>query len=61
MAATHSASTIEGVGSLRVEYDPYGEISKVESDEGHAMALRVTQAFQRLLSIVKPAGVNLGI
>ena len=29
--------------------------------EVHKMALKVTQAFQSLLSIVKPAGVNLNL
>lgn len=51
--------TMDKVGKINVEYDNYGEIKKVESKDGHRMALQVTQAFQSLLSIVKPAGVNL--
>ncbi len=50
-----------GVGKINVSYDNYGEIKKVESKAGHRMALQVTQAFQSLLSIVKPAGVNLNL
>jgi YD repeat-containing protein len=49
------------VGKINVKYDNYGEILKVESKAGHRMALQVTQAFQSLLAIVKPAGVNLNL
>jgi hypothetical protein len=52
---------MEKVGKINVAYDNYGEIKKVVSDAGHKMALQVTQAFQNLLSIVKPAGVNLNM
>jgi YD repeat-containing protein len=52
---------MEKIGKINVAYDNYGEIKKVESSAGHKMALQVTQAFQNLLSIVKPAGVNLNI
>lgn len=48
-----------GVGEIDVQYDDFGEITKVESEQGSKMALRVTQAFQQLLDLVKPAGVNL--
>lgn len=47
------------VGKINVVYDDYGEIKKVDSKAGHKMALQVTEAFQSLLAIVKPAGVNL--
>jgi YD repeat-containing protein len=50
-----------GIGSIQVDYDNYGEIKNVNSKEGHKMALKVTQAFQSLLAIVKPAGVNLNL
>ncbi len=49
------------VGKIFVSYDNYGDINKVDSKAGHKMALQVTQAFQSLLTIVKPAGVNLSI
>lgn len=49
------------VGTINVAYDNYGEIKKVESKSGNKMALQVTQAFQSLLTIVKPAGVNLNL
>jgi predicted RecB family endonuclease len=52
---------MEKVGVINVAYDNYGEIKKVESKAGAKMALQVTQAFQSLLSIVKPAGVNLNM
>jgi YD repeat-containing protein len=52
---------MENVGKINVSYDNYGEIKKVDSKEGPKMAMRVTQAFQQLLSIVGPAGVNLGL
>lgn len=49
------------IGKIQVAYDNYGEIKRVESKQGHKMALQVTQAFQNLLAIVKPAGVNLSL
>lgn len=52
---------IDGVGAINVTYDKWGEIERVESDDGHSMALQVTQAFQDLLALVKPAGVNLNM
>ena len=55
------AIEIEGEGKIDVTYDKYGEIERVDSEDGHSMALKVTQAFQNLLAIVKPSGVNLGM
>lgn len=52
---------MQKVGKINVQYDNYGEIKSVKSDQGHKMALQVTQAFQNLLAIVKPAGVNLNM
>jgi len=52
---------MDKVGKINVTYDNYGEIKNVESKQGSKMAIQVTQAFQNLLSIVKPAGVNLNI
>jgi YD repeat-containing protein len=52
---------MENVGKINVAYDNYGEIKKVESAAGHSMAMQVTEAFQNLLNIVKPAGVNLNM
>lgn len=52
---------MSNVGEITVRYDNYGDIKRVESKAGHKMALQVTQAFQNLLAIVKPAGVNLNM
>lgn len=52
---------MEKIGKINVMYDNYGSIKKVESKQGQKMALQVTRAFQNLLSIVKPAGVNLNL
>lgn len=52
---------IEKLGKINIAYDNYGEIKKVESKAGHKMAVQVTQAFQNLLAIVKPAGVSLSL
>lgn len=52
---------ILGTGAIDVEYDASGEIENVESDAGHAMALRVTQSFQALLSLVQPAGIDFSL
>ncbi|WP_026776129.1 DUF6531 domain-containing protein [Polaribacter sp. Hel_I_88] len=52
---------MKDAGSINVTYDDAGEIERVSSDDGHKMALKVTQAFQNLLALLKPSGVNLGI
>ncbi|MEE9408424.1 MAG: DUF6531 domain-containing protein [Polaribacter sp.] len=49
---------MKDVGAINVTYDEYGEIERVASEDGHKMALQVTQAFQNLLALVKPSGVN---
>ena len=53
-----SKITVSGKGSITVEYDNYGEISKVESPEGSKVSLAVTQAMQALLSRTKPKGID---
>lgn len=53
--------SMQGVGKINVAYDNYGEILNVESESGPQMAMKVTQAFQSLLAIVRPAGVNLSL
>lgn len=52
---------LEGVGKINVVYDNNGDIKKVDSAKGPEMAMQVTESFQNLLAIVKPAGVSLGI
>ncbi|WP_405563779.1 DUF6531 domain-containing protein [Polaribacter sp. Asnod6-C07] len=52
---------MKDVGAINVTYDKYGEIERVASEDGHKMALQVTQAFQSLLQLVKPSGVNLNM
>jgi YD repeat-containing protein len=52
---------MSNLGSIKVTYDSYGEIKGVNSSAGKNMALQVTRAFKNLLSIVKPAGVNLNM
>ncbi|MCK4750268.1 MAG: hypothetical protein KAT15_24600, partial [Bacteroidales bacterium] len=42
----------KGKGSIDISYDEYGEIKEVTSDEGHSIALEVTQAFQQMLGII---------
>jgi hypothetical protein len=56
-----TAIDLVGIGRVDVLYDDRGEIRSVESEAGHQMALEITQAFQTLLSIVKPSGVNLNM
>ncbi|MGH1373157.1 MAG: CHAT domain-containing protein [Cellvibrionaceae bacterium] len=41
-----------GHGILQVSYDDAGEIISVDSDQGHQMALHITQTFQKLLGMV---------
>jgi YD repeat-containing protein len=47
------------LGSITVTYTNSGEIKKVDSTAGRKIALQVTSAFQNLLDIIRPAGVNL--
>ena len=51
--------TDPALGSITVSYTNSGEIKKVESTAGRKIALQVTSAFQNLLDIIRPAGVNL--
>ena len=50
-----------GLGSILVRYDNNGNIKKVNSEAGPAVAVQVASAFNNLLEIVKPAGVELGL
>jgi len=52
---------MDGVGNIKVQYDAYGQVKNVDSKGGREIASKVTGAFQNLLSIVKPAGVNLNL
>jgi YD repeat-containing protein len=47
------------LGAILVTYKKNGEVDKVSSDGGREIALRVTSAFQRLLDLIRPAGVSL--
>jgi YD repeat-containing protein len=47
------------LGSIRVTYKNSGEIDKIDSSAGQKVAIQVTSAFQNLLEIIRPAGVNL--
>ncbi|WP_111656285.1 CHAT domain-containing protein [Isoalcanivorax indicus] len=44
---------VRGLGEISVEYDEQGDILRVVSDAGQAMALQVTQIFQQLLASVR--------
>ena len=56
-----SVVTRPGLGSIVVKYDRSGNIQKVDSKAGPSVAVQVASAFNNLLEIVKPAGVELGI
>lgn len=45
--------------AINVTYNDDGSIKGVSSDKGRQTALAVTSAFQELLDIIRPAGVNL--
>lgn len=49
---------MEGVGSIDVEYDDFGEIAKTESEGGSDIGARVSAAFQTMMRIIKPPGVD---
>lgn len=40
-------------GGIKIKYSKFGEIDKVESEQGSKMALEVTQMFQKLLKLIK--------
>jgi YD repeat-containing protein len=48
----------EGVGSIQVSYDKGGTIRDVKSKGGRQIAISVAAAFQNLLEIIKPAGIQ---
>jgi YD repeat-containing protein len=50
-----------GVGAISVSYKPNGQINKIDSKDGPAVAVQVASAFNNLLEIVSPAGVDLGL
>ncbi len=49
----------EGVGTISVIYTQKGEIAKVSSAAGTTVAMQVASAFNNLLDLIQPAGVNL--
>ncbi len=53
--------SMDGVGKINVKYDAFGQVRDVKSQGGREIASQVSGAFQNLLSIVKPAGVNLNL
>lgn len=48
----------EGVGAIAVSYDKGGNIKDVKSQGGRQIAISVAAAFQNLLEIIKPAGIQ---
>ncbi|MGZ3649635.1 MAG: DUF6531 domain-containing protein [Bdellovibrionota bacterium] len=48
----------DGVGSIQVSYDKTGQIKDVKSKGGRQIAISVAAAFQNLLEIIKPAGIQ---
>lgn len=47
------------VGKIAVKYNPAGDIQTVDSKGGRKIASQVTNTFQNLLDIIRPAGVTL--
>jgi YD repeat-containing protein len=45
--------------AIKVEYGDDGEIKNVSSPQGRSVSLKVTNAYQQLLDIIRPAGVSL--
>lgn len=48
----------DGVGSIQVSYDKDGQIRDVKSKGGRQISMSVSAAFQNLLEIIKPAGIQ---
>jgi len=53
--------TRPGIGSIRVSYNPGGQIKKVDSKEGPIVASQVAGIFSNLLEVISPATSELGI
>ena len=54
-----SVVTRPGLGTIHVTYKPSGEIDKVNSGEGPAVAMQVASAFNNLLEVIAPASAEL--
>ncbi|RDH84082.1 MAG: hypothetical protein DIZ80_08080 [endosymbiont of Galathealinum brachiosum] len=53
---------VEGKGALIVVYDQNGEIESVDTEgKGHSLALTITRTFQQMLSMLKPANIELSL
>lgn len=50
--------TQKNVGSIELVYDKQGNIQEVKSGKGRSIAASVTSAFQNLLEIIRPAGIQ---
>lgn len=50
-----------GLGKINFTFKNNGEVDTVKSNEGPVVAVQVASAFNNLLEVVKPAGVELGI
>jgi hypothetical protein len=49
---------VADLGTVNVTYDNRNEIERVESPEGYKVTMQITQAYQNLLDIVKPANLD---
>ena len=47
--------TRPGLGSIKVSYKPNGDIAKVDSADGAAVASQVASTFNNLLDVIAPA------
>ena len=49
------------VGTIAITYKPNGEINKVESNDGAAVATQIASTFNNLLDIVAPATAEMNL
>ncbi len=52
---------MQGRGTILLKYDNYGQVKKIDTKGNRETASEVSDAFQNLLAIVRPAGVNLSL
>ncbi len=52
---------LQGIGEIFVQYDANGKIVDIKSKKGQEVAVKVTEAFTKLLNILEHAGVNLSL
>jgi hypothetical protein len=52
--------SVEGVGAITMTYAPSGEVKMVDSSGGRGTSMAVTETFQEISDLIRPAEVSTG-